>query len=765
MKQSIGKKLGLSYIFLFLTTLIVGVIAIISLSSLSNVSSSLLKDELPQKVAISNTISNAKDFTLAIQMVIYDKQDYVEHHNRDNLNKAIDKLSKSFNILESGVSGAGMTGVVPFNSKPLTGEALQLEYKAKSTFNEILSLKDEIFSFHMLKTSLYFNKKNQIMHIEELFHQLLESRAVWYSKLSSSALYDSKFNGLFKYEDTMFYKWYESFKNKQKIQNTNHKDIKKLYSLLEYYNKNVKRVMNVARLTNNSSGKIKQNNLKKVGRYVDRLNKINKDILLKSYEILTNLEKQEHYKYNEISNKTKQLNQELFQIKASIQNNIEQKELNISNSEESSKLFLIITIIISIIISIAIAIYMTKNILKSINILQLGLNNFFKYLNKETSSIEPIKISSHDEFKDMAEKINNSIYEIENNIKLDNRLILDTESVATSIKDGSFSSRISSNANSPELNRLKDVINDMLNTIEINIKQVMNILSQYALYDYTHRTDTNNISGDIKKLCEDVNIVGDVVTNILKENQNIANELKGNSEMLSSSVDTLSLNSSNQAKSLQETSASITQIASTLENTNQIATNMQDNSKKTQDASNYGEKLAIKTVESMEQISQQVNLINEAITIIDHISFQTNILSLNAAVEAATAGEAGKGFAVVAQEVRNLASRSADAANEIKDLVENANKKAIEGKDISSDMIDGFKTLSELISNSYNLVENISTSSKEQSTAINQISDTLQLLDSATQENAQTTQSTNNIAKKTNNLAEQIVENTNKNKF
>ncbi|RXJ93420.1 chemotaxis protein, partial [Arcobacter sp. CECT 8989] len=103
-----------------------------------------------------------------------------------------------------------------------------------------------------------------------------------------------------------------------------------------------------------------------------------------------------------------------------------------------------------------------------------------------------------------------------------------------------------------------------------------------------------------------------------------------------------------------------------------------------------GQNLAQKTTSAMEDITEQVTLINESISIIDQIAFQTNILSLNAAVEAATAGEAGKGFAVVAAEVRNLASRSAEAAKEIKDLVENATSKANEGKSISADMITGY---------------------------------------------------------------------------
>ena len=107
--------------------------------------------------------------------------------------------------------------------------------------------------------------------------------------------------------------------------------------------------------------------------------------------------------------------------------------------------------------------------------------------------------------------------------------------------------------------------------------------------------------------------------------------------------------------------------------------------------------------------------------VIDQIAFQTNILSLNAAVEAATAGEAGKGFAVVAQEVRNLASRSAEAANEIKALVGTATQKANDGKKISDEMIKGYEELNENITQTISLINDVEAASKEQQTGIEQI--------------------------------------------
>jgi len=167
----------------------------------------------------------------------------------------------------------------------------------------------------------------------------------------------------------------------------------------------------------------------------------------------------------------------------------------------------------------------------------------------------------------------------------------------------------------------------------------------------------------------------------------------------------------------------------------------------------------------MDEINNEVTAISEAIAVIDQIAFQTNILSLNAAVEAATAGEAGKGFAVVAQEVRNLASRSAEAANEIKALVENANMKSNNGKEISSKMIHGYGKLSENIAKTIELIKDVETSSKEQQSGIEQINDAVNSLDQQTQQNAMIATQTHDVALETDAIAKLVVEDADSKEF
>jgi len=175
--------------------------------------------------------------------------------------------------------------------------------------------------------------------------------------------------------------------------------------------------------------------------------------------------------------------------------------------------------------------------------------------------------------------------------------------------------------------------------------------------------------------------------------------------------------------------------------------------------------LAHQTTNAMNEIDDEVNAINEAIILIDEIAFQTNILSLNAAVEAATAGDSGKGFAVVAQEVRNLATRSTSVANEIKKLVENAIYKSNNGKNIANQMIDGYTSLNQNISKTINLIENVETASKEQLLGIQQINDAVNSLDQQTQQNAVIASQTHDVAMQTDAIAKLVVNDADEKQF
>ena len=224
------------------------------------------------------------------------------------------------------------------------------------------------------------------------------------------------------------------------------------------------------------------------------------------------------------------------------------------------------------------------------------------------------------------------------------------------------------------------------------------------------------------------------------------------------SVENLANKANAQAASLEETAAALEEITGITKNNTQNAHKMSNLSKDVKDSVILGENLANKTAFSMDEINAKVEAINEAIEVIDQIAFQTNILSLNAAVEAATAGEAGKGFAVVAQEVRNLASRSAEAAKEIKDLVENATSKTNDGKKISDEMKVGYNNLNKLISETIDIIQDVSIASSEQLKGIEQINDAVAILDRVTQENASEASNVALIANETLDMAKILVE-------
>ena len=406
-----------------------------------------------------------------------------------------------------------------------------------------------------------------------------------------------------------------------------------------------------------------------------------------------------------------------------------------------------------------------KTVNEPLLIINKDLDEFFAYLNRDKDSIDFVHVNTKDEFGRMSKTLSDNIEKTRLGIEEDRKLISETISVLGEFEHGDLSQRINIEVSNPALTQLKNVLNNMASNLESNIDNVLSVLEQYSSYNYLNKIDQKGLKEHLLKLASGVNNLGESITSMLKENKSNGLTLENSSRILLSNVDKLNLSSNEAAASLEETAAALEQITSNIRNnTNSIAQMSKLSSSVTSSAKD-GEILANQTTLAMDEINTQVNLVNEAISVIDQIAFQTNILSLNAAVEAATAGEAGKGFAVVAQEVRNLANRSAEAANEIKSIVENATSKANEGKQIANSMIEGYKELNESINQTINLISDVEMSSKEQLLGIEQINDAVNQLDQQTQQNAMIASQTNDIALSADEIAKLVVSDANAKEF
>ncbi len=425
---------------------------------------------------------------------------------------------------------------------------------------------------------------------------------------------------------------------------------------------------------------------------------------------------------------------------------------------------LIISLVITFLVILFIVFILNKLVLNRIERFQNHLSSFFDFLNGKLNKVETLKIIANDEIGRMGILVNENIDKIQDNIKQENSFIDDTTHIVEDIKRGYINKRITTQTSNESLNNLKNAINEMLDNFEKSvgndINKIVEALDKFTHNDYTKEID--NATGQIEVM---VNKLKNSITELLVQNKQNGEVLKESSEILLDNMGTLTSSSNEAAASLEETAAALEEITSNITNNTENVIKMANYSNEVTKSAQNGEGLAKETTVAMDNINEQVTLINEAITVIDQIAFQTNILSLNAAVEAATAGEAGKGFAVVAQEVRNLASRSAEAAKEIKDLVETATQKANTGKEIADKMIEGYTQLNSNIENSLELINGVESASKEQLRGIEQINNAVNALDKQTQQNAQIASDTQNIAHKNQDIAIKIVKEVEDKKF
>ena len=388
------------------------------------------------------------------------------------------------------------------------------------------------------------------------------------------------------------------------------------------------------------------------------------------------------------------------------------------------------------------------------------------FLSYEKNEFEYIESTGNKKVDDMFKRWNQQIKSFDKRAKDDMRVLGEIVLTADKVNQGIYKCRIKGNSENPTIATLRNTLNKMLSSIDDATSRILRVVNSYTNDDFTdYIRVVDNYKDDMKLLMESINILGKELGNSAKNNLKNGETLENSASTMTSSMNNLATKANEQAASLEQTAAALEEITSITRNNTQNATKMGELGQIVKKSVQTGEELASKTALSMDEINEKVKAINSAITVIDQIAFQTNILSLNAAVEAATAGEAGKGFAVVAQEVRNLANRSAEAAREIKNLVEEATIKANDGKLISSDMIDGYKELNKNISETINIIEDVSGASKEQMLGIEQINQAVNMLDRVTQENAFESNQIKEISQSVSKLAYELLTDAKSKKF
>lgn len=230
------------------------------------------------------------------------------------------------------------------------------------------------------------------------------------------------------------------------------------------------------------------------------------------------------------------------------------------------------------------------------------------------------------------------------------------------------------------------------------------------------------------------------------------------SDALSTGNNDLSQRTDQTASNVQRTAATMHQMVTTVKNNTESASQVKTLAQESRDAAEKGSDVMSSMISMMSAITESSLHISRITNIIDSIAFQTNILALNAAVEAARAGEQGKGFAVVAAEVRNLAQRSANAAKEIKQLVEESVQHVHLGTQLADDSGKTMQEIVERVKNVTLLIAQISEATAEQAGALGEVSHSVEKLDEITHQNATLVQQSADATAKMNHQATQLVD-------
>lgn len=417
------------------------------------------------------------------------------------------------------------------------------------------------------------------------------------------------------------------------------------------------------------------------------------------------------------------------------------------------------------------AFFVTRSIMNSLDHFRDGLVSFFEFLRRKSTVSEPINLNSKDEFGLLAAMVNENLRSIES--ELENDMLCTKEAVETLAKAeaGYMNFRVNATTDNPQISKLINSINNLMEKFEEQVgKDITKVLSAISEGQLSARIEneyeglflelknsTNNIAETIETLFSesgkalnalsqgdlstvisgdyagDFSIVKTSINNLVEKLSNIIDDINtGTTQMqlaaaeVTASSHSISQGATQQASSLEQTTAAIEEMSGAVSETAKNAT-------LTNEIAESSAQLSLKGAGAVGETVKAMHTISERIQVIEDIAYQTNLLALNAAIEAARAGQHGKGFAVVAAEVRKLAKRSQVAATQISQITHESVKVSEEAGEMIESVVPKIEETAKLI-------KQIATAAKEQDIGIGQITQAMNELDKITQLNATASQ-------------------------
>jgi len=300
---------------------------------------------------------------------------------------------------------------------------------------------------------------------------------------------------------------------------------------------------------------------------------------------------------------------------------------------------------------------------------------------------------------------------------------------------GDLQQRLDTNGKQGFFLQLSDGFNSLLDQLTSVFNDIAEVMGKMANGDLTEKI-TKSYEGTFGEVKDNINRTVSNVEETVERLRTISDQVNTASREILDGNNNLSGRTEQQAANLEETAASMEELTSTVRNNSDNAQHANQVANTARSAAEKGGEIVGQAVQAMHQISDSSDKIAEIIGVIDEIAFQTNLLALNASVEAARAGEQGRGFAVVATEVRNLASRSAEAAKEIKDLIRDSVEKVGSGSALVNETGESLNEIVIGVKKVGDIIAEIAAASAEQSAGIDQVNQTVTALDEMTQQNA-----------------------------